>query len=204
MLKAAAEFAAACDAAPWAAGPYFNLGLAQEKAGRPADAMASFKRYLLAAPDAKDAAEVRKRVYKLEFAAEEGARKAAEESAEKRFTGAWNRSVRGGHGGMVAQQLLVTRDPGGSFGFKVTSGGATDGYQWNVRETRMDAAELSFYQDEVISGIGLCGTYAVRGSVSPDGRTLTLRYSLQPFPPHRPLPCPLAEYYGDHSEVWTR
>lgn len=68
--RAIKEFQAAADLAPWKAAAYFNLGIAQEKADRPRDAMASFKLYLLAAPGAADAAAVEKRIYKLEYAAE--------------------------------------------------------------------------------------------------------------------------------------
>jgi tetratricopeptide (TPR) repeat protein len=65
------EFQAAANAAPWHSNAYFNLGIAQEKANKPKEAMKSFQFYLLAAPDGKDAAEVKKRIYKLEFAAEQ-------------------------------------------------------------------------------------------------------------------------------------
>lgn len=68
------EFQAAANAAPWYANAYFNLGVAQEKAGNAKEAMESFRFYLLAAPDGKDAAEVKKRIYKLEYAADQAAR----------------------------------------------------------------------------------------------------------------------------------
>lgn len=80
--NAAAEFQAAVNAAPWRADAYYNLGVAQEKAGHPAEAMASFKLYLVAAPKAKDKDEVEQRIYKLDYAADQAAKAAAAE-AEK-------------------------------------------------------------------------------------------------------------------------
>jgi tetratricopeptide (TPR) repeat protein len=55
---------------PWVGDYYFNLGVAQEQAGQPRDAINSFKLYLLASPDAKDAREVRERIGGLKYAAE--------------------------------------------------------------------------------------------------------------------------------------
>ena len=69
--NAVSEFQAAVSAAPWHADAYYNLGVAQEKAGKPAEAMSNFKLYLLAAPSAKDYSEVEQRIYKLEYAAEQ-------------------------------------------------------------------------------------------------------------------------------------
>ncbi len=73
------EFHAAANAAPWYANAYFNLATAQEKAGKAKAAIESFRFYLLAAPGGKDAAEVKKRIYKLEYAAEQTAAQAAAE-----------------------------------------------------------------------------------------------------------------------------
>ncbi len=77
------EFQAAANAAPWYANAYFNLGTAQDKAGKAKAAMESFRFYLLSAPDGKDAAEVKKRIYKLEYAAEQTAAQAAAEQVRK-------------------------------------------------------------------------------------------------------------------------
>jgi tetratricopeptide (TPR) repeat protein len=84
---AAAEYQKAADAAPWHAPYYFNLGVAQEKAGRLADAKRSFELYLSSDPSAADAKEVRKRVAGLELGIErasspEGRQAALLEKAE--------------------------------------------------------------------------------------------------------------------------
>ncbi len=69
--KAIDEFQAAADAAPWLATAYYNLGVAQEKAGLYAEAIQSLKLYLLAAPNAKNAREVKNQIYALEVDVEE-------------------------------------------------------------------------------------------------------------------------------------
>lgn len=64
--KAIAEFSSAIEDAPWFALAYYNLSLAQEKAGLYADAIENLNFYLLAAPDAKNVREVKNKIYALE------------------------------------------------------------------------------------------------------------------------------------------
>ena len=64
--RAAKEFEAAAKAAPWLASAYYNLGIVQDKAGLYSQAMRSLKIYLAIAPDAPDAAEVEKLIFKIE------------------------------------------------------------------------------------------------------------------------------------------
>lgn len=67
--------------APWVAKNYYNLGVVQEKAGKPTDAIQSFNWYLFAAPDASDATAVRERIGGLEFAATKVAEERERETA---------------------------------------------------------------------------------------------------------------------------
>ncbi len=69
--KAIAEFEAASDTAPWLALAYYNLGVMQEKAGLYNEAIRSLKLYLMAAPHAKNAREVKNHIYGLEVDAED-------------------------------------------------------------------------------------------------------------------------------------
>jgi tetratricopeptide (TPR) repeat protein len=68
--KAIAEFESAANAAPWLSLAYFNLGVMQEKAGLFAEAIQSLKYYLLCNPDAKNARDVKNKIYALEADAE--------------------------------------------------------------------------------------------------------------------------------------
>lgn len=69
--KAIAEFEAAANTAPWLAHAYYNLGVVQEKAGLYVEAIQSLKFYLMAAPDAKNARDVKNKIYALEADAED-------------------------------------------------------------------------------------------------------------------------------------
>jgi len=72
--RAAGEFFKASNHAPWRSEVYYNLGIVQDKAGLYDNAMQSLNLYLLAAPNASDAREVRTLIYKIE------ARKEAQQS----------------------------------------------------------------------------------------------------------------------------
>ncbi len=58
--------------APWVPDLYYNLGLMEEQAGMPGEAIADFKLYLLANPDANDKNKVLARLGKLEVERDEG------------------------------------------------------------------------------------------------------------------------------------
>lgn len=65
------EFEQAIRLAPEWPEAYYNLGIAQEKAGKYSDAITSLRQYLRLAPNASDAATVKSLVNKLEFKAEQ-------------------------------------------------------------------------------------------------------------------------------------
>ncbi len=69
--KAIIEFESAANAAPWLALAYYNLGVVQEKASLYNEAIQNLKLYLFAAPDAKNAREVKNKIYALEVDAED-------------------------------------------------------------------------------------------------------------------------------------
>lgn len=79
FLDAVAEFQKAALAAPWLANVYNNLGIAQDKAGQYAEAIGSLRLYLLAAPFAKDADEVKSLIYEIEYRQEKELRLSSEE-----------------------------------------------------------------------------------------------------------------------------
>lgn len=97
---AAAEFSKASAAAPSWPDPYYNAGVALEKAGDLAGAYKAFKSYLKAAPNAADAKQVQKKVNELEYLAEK---------AEKVNTRSATREV--------SQQQLLKSLEGAVYGF---------------------------------------------------------------------------------------
>lgn len=80
--RAIAEFEKATRLAPWLPNAYYNLGVVQEKAGKLGDAIRSFHLYVLAAPSAADAQEVRTRIFGLEFKAERQREQEGEQQAK--------------------------------------------------------------------------------------------------------------------------
>jgi len=81
---AAKEFEKATLSAPWFANAYYNLGVAQDKAGAYANAIRSLKLYLLASPDAKDAEAVKGLIYEIEYRQEKAAKESSPQAmAEK-------------------------------------------------------------------------------------------------------------------------
>ena len=87
------EFKKASNAAPWWADAYFNLGVAQEKAGQYSQAINSLKLYLWAAPNAADTEAVQTKIFKLEYKMEKASRPAktlrSKREREKKLSGTW-------------------------------------------------------------------------------------------------------------------
>ena len=80
FLDAAKEYEKALLIAPWVPAYYFNQGIAFEKAGKSKEAKQSFEFYVLAAPNAQDAREVRKRIAGLEYAIEKSTRESSSQA----------------------------------------------------------------------------------------------------------------------------
>ncbi|HUN53950.1 MAG TPA: tetratricopeptide repeat protein [Smithella sp.] len=84
--------------APWIGDNYYNLGVAQEQAGKFQDAINSFELYLIASPDTGDAKEVRERIGGLKYAAEKAVKDSSPEAvAEKKQNayGTWLKELDG-------------------------------------------------------------------------------------------------------------
>ncbi len=69
--QAREEFEQAVKLAPWWADASYNLGMAQVILGLHGEAIRNFKLYLLAAPNAPDAGDVRAKIFKLEMESEQ-------------------------------------------------------------------------------------------------------------------------------------
>jgi len=78
--EAAAEFEKATTSAPWMANAYYNLGVAQDKAGLHSNAIRSLKLYLMAAPDAPDTKSVQNLIDEIEYRQEKAAKESSPET----------------------------------------------------------------------------------------------------------------------------
>jgi tetratricopeptide (TPR) repeat protein len=95
---AVAEFEKATLSAPWMANAYYNLGVAQDKAGMYSNAVRSLKLYLVAAPNAPDTKNVEKLIDEIEYRQEKAAKESspAAVAAKKQQTyEEWLRSLDG-------------------------------------------------------------------------------------------------------------
>ncbi|HTL70974.1 MAG TPA: HEAT repeat domain-containing protein [Candidatus Eisenbacteria bacterium] len=65
--RPAEQFQTAANLAPWWPDAYFNLAMTQEKQGDYFHSIQNFKLYLEAAPAAQDAAQIKEKIYQLEY-----------------------------------------------------------------------------------------------------------------------------------------
>ncbi len=78
---AVAEFEKATLSAPWMANAYYNLGVAQDKAGMYSNAIRSLKLYLMAAPNTPDTKIVEKLIDEIEYRQEKQAKEPSRQAA---------------------------------------------------------------------------------------------------------------------------
>jgi tetratricopeptide (TPR) repeat protein len=169
---------------PWVGDYYYNLGVAQEQAGQPQDAINSFKLYLLASPGAKDAKEVRERIGGLKYAIERAAKGSSPDAiAEKkqkdyeewlkkidgarykfyistsRDTGYWIMDI---HGNQVVKGLLMTWSkfsPEDVGIFQSADSTTLNGREFTIISNKFECA----YQTKLIE----------KGRISDDGSSIT-------------------------------
>lgn len=115
MQPAIDEFRQAVAAAPWWPDPYYDLAKTEEKSGDSTHAALDYQDYLLAAPQARDAEDVRSKIYQLQYVAEHdqnAANALATRQANARQIAAW---LQGHYGkSTLASYLACNRQ--GSFG----------------------------------------------------------------------------------------
>lgn len=147
--RAVDEFSAAVKLAPDLADAWFNLAVAQEAAGHYAAAVDSFMTYLQKAPKAADRAEVEKRIYKLEFKAEQAANPAAELNGRWRGSAYLARANYHFKDGVFQVEGMGRRIRIGRL-----SGWGYEGSSWKSNRT---------YFDLNIDGVTIHGVYLQRG-----------------------------------------
>ena len=95
FLDAAKEYEKALLIAPWVSAYYYNQGVSFEMAGKLKEAKQSFEFYLLAAPNAQDARDVRKRIGGLEYAAEKAEQESSIAAKKQNEYEEWLRKIDG-------------------------------------------------------------------------------------------------------------
>lgn len=202
--RAAGEFQKALRIAPWLANGYYNLGIVQEKAGQLVEAMRSYKLYLLAAPSAPDAQQVRTRIFGLEYKAEQK-KEEASKAEQQRLARQREEEERSARQRQIAGDWYDRTDPTQEYTtrYQVT----ITGNNVEIRPTWMYVRESNNARDPswtpyrsavappvwrgTIEGLTITGTFygdnsnwnggasytrPMSGSISPDGKNLRMRY----------------------------
>jgi len=103
FMKAAEEFAAAVQSAPWLGDAYYNLALVQDKAGQYSKAITNLEIYLLSAPAEQEAQEAQSLMYEIEYRLENASKAVVQEDLEdkknreqffKNMIGRWTSDTR--------------------------------------------------------------------------------------------------------------
>lgn len=156
---AAEEFSNAYEAEPKWPDPYYNAGVALEKAGDPAGAAKAFRQYLKLAPNAHDAKAVQQKMNKLEYLAEKQAkdRQAEENPSLEGFIGRWKTANN------ISSWLPKASDNWTKLDYANTTI-AADGDQM-VISVNIRSEHLLVYKGSV-SGTAISGTMSVAELVS--------------------------------------
>lgn len=186
---AAAEFRKAAEAAPSWPDPYYNAGVALEKAGDPAGARDAFQKYLKLAPNAPDAKQVRNRVYELEFLAEKQDKQKAQ-VADKKV--ARDRLVKSLEGAIYADPTDLNTPASGAYriaGGKVHCGsyvppnnsfGTKPGF-YSRPNTVSSAIDENLQASNLCGDIGCPPSFtsftSTNATISSDGETITWKHN---------------------------
>jgi len=176
--QANAEFEEAARSAPWWADVYFNYAVAQQNEGDYKGAIENLKLFLLAAPDDPAVGDVRKTIYTLEARAEKYA-------VARRWEGRWL------SGGSVLE--LNTRGDDATMTFikvdkidynagyrpddtKLRGVIGSEGIKGTITTKRLDDADITRCFGKEFEN-------DMTGRLSPDGRTITIKYTGSSFIP---------------------
>jgi len=190
FLAAADAYGKALQLAPWVADYYFNQGVAFEKAKHFDEAIADFTWYLMAAPNAKDANQVRERIGGLKYGKEkaEQDRRAADAEQQRQAEAAERQR-------QVKEDFVRSLD-GAKYVYHqwATYGDGYQGYDTQYLDVRghsiywsritargravpNDQNVLWFAIDgQALRGVG--GYSSLNGTVSDDGNTITINGSM--------------------------
>ena len=190
--SAATEFLEARNQAPWWPDAYFNLGVAREKQGAYALAIAAFQGYLLARPAADDAGAVKTKIYELEFLQEkaqkeEAARRQAQEEAARQAE-----RERAAIASLSSGTWCEKAQAGGSGASCASGAGGMASISVSVNANQI-AIAIDWHngsisgEQGVVEGLNLRGTHTMRnpragfadsrpftGSISIDGKLITI------------------------------
>lgn len=147
------EFRQAVAAAPWWPDPYYDLAKTEEKRGDSVHAALDYEDYLLAAPQARDAEDVRTKVYQLQYVAEQSQKTAnalTTRQANARQIAGWLQD----HYGKATLASMVACNRQGTFGNMRCSDADAQASNWYSLSSSWQGGTLQFtvggkHQDQV-------------------------------------------------------
>ncbi len=196
--EAVAEFKKAARIAPWLGEAYYNLGVVQDKAGQYAEAIRNLKLYLLAAPNAPDAKEVKSLIFEVEYRQEkagkdatvkreaeeqerrrqEQAKREAEDEKQRQLAGIWRSSF----GSKNPQVQISVQGAAVEVNFSFYDALAEGRYLYTFSGTRV-GDRLSGFIKYTIRADWLrdCGgkigfTSPATGNILPDGNHISMEW----------------------------
>lgn len=192
FAEAAKEFGKALRVAPWWTDGYINQGVALEKAGRFNEAARALKFYLLAAPNAPDAQNVKDQIYALEYRQEKGQRETVAKKEEQdrkrreeearainpaRLVGKWCKEISGIVNCQTPYYMSVS---GNTFEIVMTDRWVRNG-NWLLFHGTVKGDQLAGFSRPFIFGLGAhsCPPQQVpmQGRISPDGKRMEITHT---------------------------
>ena len=189
------EFELAVTAAPWYTDAYFNLGVAQDKAEKYADALQSLKFALMSSPDSK---EIKALMYEVEYRSEKAnspetkaaiAKAAADKQSEeisRQFEGSWYKDFYSGGGDKDHVVLKIKHTSSGSWTMERTDelDGSVTKTDPHFTEIKFDGEKMKFryerglqYPDHFEMEVA----YEISASITENSSQLSLTYTPLPF-----------------------
>ena len=144
LSPASDEFGKAIAAAPWWPDPYYDLAKTEEKQAEPAAAALDYEDYLLAAPRAQDADDVRNKIFELQYVAEHdqaNANALAVRQNNARQIASWLQD----HYGKATLASYVACNRAGNYGTMRCSDADAKQSNWYGRGP-LSQAEVSYWQ----------------------------------------------------------
>jgi tetratricopeptide (TPR) repeat protein len=182
FASAADTFGRALLPAPWISDYYFNQGVAYEKAQKPDAAIACFRWYLTAAPDAQDANAVRERIGGLKYQVEKQQAADAAARAQQEAELDANRRRDDKRRESQAQEDLLSQELNGSWIDSDTYSRSPVHFTFRIENHMVIAQRCA--DRSYVSGIRVSEGYAMdfgpftfQGQAGSDGRTMKLEIS---------------------------
>lgn len=206
---AVAQLKAALLIAPWWGDGYKQYGLTLEFAEKFDEAIAGFQLYIKTQPGEEAVSSTKDEIAiikakKMKAENEKEKVKVAATASVQQFEGAWYSERQSGIGTRYREWFHIKKDTNGRLTLLESTDSGTPTPINGLQEIHFVGSELQFKRIRNSHTGEFCASWDVRGTVSPDGRVLTLTNTLLPLSPNLPLSCPLKQFYWSSVDKYTK